>query len=191
MSDTGVSGARLSRLRSTADRRAEAWPLLPGPAGAPSPTKRDGVGAPRLGHGAQRRAGCWGCLPGDAPASRDLRPAQAPRLPTPPHPSAGGGRATSRRRPKARKRLAPQGGRGPTPRTARSAWPEPSAVSAQPIPRWPMAAQRVAWRQCAMPHAQGKNEVRAQDITGVAWGGATKRSFSAATGHATCNSPLC
>ena len=190
MSDTGVSGARLSRLRSTADRRAEAWPLLPGPAGAPSPTKRDGVGAPRLGHGAQRRAGCWVGYPAMRQRAVARNAAQAQRHPESPHP-APGGRATSRRRPKARKRLAPQGGRGPTPRTARSAWPEPSAVSAQPIPRWPMAAQRVAWRQCAMPHAQGKNEVRAQDITGVAWGGATKRSFSAATGHATCNSPLC
>ena len=150
--------------------------------------------------GARRAAPCrlLGWLPGDAPASRGKERGTGTAPPRISTPSAGGGgsplgggRATSRRRPKARKRLAPQGGLGPTPRTARSAWPEPSAVSAQPIPRWPMAAQRVAWRQCAMPHAQGKNEVRAQDITGVAWGGATKRSFSAATGHATCNSPLC
>ncbi len=72
-------------------------PLLPGTAAAPSPPKRDGVRAPRP----CRLLG----LRGDAPASRDLRAAeQAPRWPTPQHPSAGvegapsgGGRATHRR----------------------------------------------------------------------------------------------
>ncbi len=172
MSDTGVSGARLSRLRSTADRRAEAWPLLPGPAGAPSPTKRDGVGAPRLGHGAQRRAGCWGCLPGDAPASRakERGTGTAPTNATahqrrgwrePPWGADGPPPGAGQRRASAWPHRV---GGGQLHRLRASAWPEPSAVSAQPIPRWPMAAQRVAWRQCAMPHAQGEG---AQDITGV------------------------
>ena len=58
MRNMGGGGDRLSRLHSTTARRDEAWPLLPGTAAAPSPTKRDGVRAPGLKHGAQRRAGC-------------------------------------------------------------------------------------------------------------------------------------
>ena len=171
MSDTGVSGARLSRLRSTADRRAEAWPLLPGPAGAPSPTKRDGVGAPRLGHGAQRRAGCWVACPAmrqravtyarHRHSARQRHHTPAPGVEGAP---LGGGRATSRRGPKARKRLAPQGGRGPTPRTARQRLDRTLCGFGAADTALANGCPRVAWRKCAMPHAQGEG---AQDITGV------------------------
>ena len=59
MRNMGGGGDRLSRLHSTTARRDEAWPLLPGTAAAPSPTKRDGVRAPRpcrlLGCAAMRK----------------------------------------------------------------------------------------------------------------------------------------
>lgn len=172
-------------------------PLLPGPAGAPSPTKRDGVqiGAACRSQGTARSAVQAVGLCGDAPASRGKERGTGTAPPRTSTPSAGGGGS-------------PLGGRtGHLPARAKGAqapgptgWAGANSTDRAPAPdqnslcrcrRHGHAGQWLpgVWLGArAMPHAQG---VGAQDITGVACGGATKRSFSAATGHATCNSPLC
>lgn len=159
-------------------------PLLPGTAAAPSPPKRDGVGAPGLG------------LRGDAQASRDLR-RHRQSAGQQPHTAPGW-------------REPPRGADGPQPgaawtrqRQALLGWAGANTTHcAQRLTRTPVVTAPAVtthtngcWA-CGLllhavsnrPHAQGK---WAQDITGVACSGATSRALAAAWGHATCDSPLC
>lgn len=151
-------------------------PLLPDTAAAPSPTKRDGVGAPVLEHGAQRRAGCL--VLAVAGATRATHRKHT-------HPSAGvegapsgGGRATTRRGLDA---TAPgpagvgggqhHGLRGT--RLTRTLCGDGS--SRDRTGQWMSGVWLVATRSEQQATRAGQG---AQDITGVACSGAPKQSFS-------------